>query len=92
MKKRMPWMLGGLAVLVTGTAVGVAMVVDGWEWVLNPLITSTMVIGTLQLMKVANRRAQRRIAAGELPKIMPGQADSSELDETGYAGRPSSPG
>lgn len=80
MKKRMPWMLGGLAVLITGTGIGVAMVVDGWEWVLNPIITSSMVIGTLQLMKVANRRAQRRIAAGEIAQIMPGQTDPSESE------------
>lgn len=80
MKKRMPWMLGGLAVLITGTTIGVAMVADGWEWVLNPIITSTLVIGTLQLMKVANRRAQRRIAEGELPQIMPGQTNSSESE------------
>lgn len=81
MNRRMPWMLGALGVLVTGTAIGVAMVVDGWEWMLNPLITFSATIGTLQLMKVANRRAQRRIAAGEIPQIMPGQTVSSESEK-----------
>ena len=70
-KRRMPWELGALAgwaalltglavtTLMTGSAKDVAFFVAG--------STGVVVLGTVQLMKLANRRAQRRIASGEFP-------------------------
>lgn len=88
-RRRMPWELGalagwamllaGLAVanLAVGSAVGVAFFVAG--------STGGVVLGAVQLMKVANRRAQRRLAAGEFPdfKALSAEATTdSEADPT----------
>jgi hypothetical protein len=65
----MPWELGALAVwsallaglavttLASGSALDVSFFIAG--------STGGIFLGTVQLMKLANRRAQRRIAAGE---------------------------
>jgi hypothetical protein len=66
MKRRMPWMLGTLALVVVAAAGGAAVMAEGAEWVLGPLVTFPVAFGAVQLMKLANRRAQRRLAAGDL--------------------------
>ncbi len=68
-KRRMPWELGALAgwsvllaglfvtTLATGSARDISFFIAG--------STGFVFFGTVQLMKLANRSAQRRIAAGE---------------------------
>lgn len=80
MKRRMPWLLGTLLVLLTGSAIATAIMADGIEWVLSPLIMFGFGLGAIQLMKVANRRAQRRIATGGVPQIALGADDAPESD------------
>jgi len=66
----MPWhfgMLGLAAAVATGIAVAGA---DVAIMILVPATsTVVMTLAAVQLMKLANRRAQRRIAAGEFPDI-----------------------
>jgi hypothetical protein len=76
----MPWLLGVVAVLITGAGAGAAMMSNGLEWVLGPLVTFSLGVGAIQSMKVANRRAQRRIAAGEFLQIPPEDADSAKSE------------
>ena len=67
-KRWMPWQLGalaGISALVTGLIVageGLAVMVF-----FPAGSTILMTLGAVQLMKLANRSAQRRIAAGEFP-------------------------
>ena len=69
-KGRMVWsfaMLGIAAGVGTGFALagaGVAVMT-----LVPPVSTVVMTLGAVQLMKLANRRAQRRIALGEFPDI-----------------------
>lgn len=69
-RRRLPWRFGvlGLAVAV-GT--GVALAAGGFvPMTLLPVgSTIVMTVGAVQLMKLANRRAQRRIAFGEFPAL-----------------------
>ena len=68
-KRRMPWELGALAgwsavlagVVVTALATGFAM--DASFFIAGSM--AVVFLGAVQLMKVANRSAERRIAAGE---------------------------
>ena len=72
-KRRMPWELGALAGwagliaaigagdVLAGNLAGAALLI------VTPTIL--VLLGTVQLMKLANRRAQRRIAAGEFPGL-----------------------
>jgi hypothetical protein len=67
-KRRMPWhfgILGASAGFVTAAiAAGEGLV----ALIVFPTIsTIVMTVGAVQLMKLANRAAQRRIAAGEFP-------------------------
>ncbi len=70
-KRRMPWELGALAgwaALITGfvvTTLATCSAKDVSFFIAAS--TGVVVLGTVQLMKLANRRAQRRIAAGEFP-------------------------
>ena len=64
-RRRMPWELGALAVWVA-LATGFTLADEGLAMLL--FIPAGMAVATLsavQLMKLANRNAQRRIAAGE---------------------------
>jgi Flp pilus assembly protein TadB len=67
-KRRMPWQivaLSGFSALATGSALagkGVAVVAF-----FSAGSIFVMTLGAVQLMKLANRSAQRRIAAGEFP-------------------------
>lgn len=66
-KRRMPWELGALAGWV---GLGIGITLAGKGLALLAFIPAGMGIATLgavQLMKLANRAAQRRIAAGESP-------------------------
>ena len=67
-RRRMPWHFGvlGLASAIATAGVvadaGLAMII-----LLPAASTVAMTLGAVQLMKLANRKAQRRIAAGEFP-------------------------
>ena len=69
-KRRMPWYfgaLGGSAALAAGLIVAGQGVV---AMVAFPIATTAaMTVGAVRLMKLANREAQRRIAAGDYPDI-----------------------
>ena len=71
-KRRMPWELGALAgwsALIAAIATGNVLAGNGVAVMALSMAASTIVVplGAVQLMKLANRRAQRRIAAGEFP-------------------------
>ena len=76
-RKRMPWQLGAVAVF-SMVALASATAAQGATAVVlfSGFGTAGMLIGAVQLMKLANRRAQRRIAAGDYPGI--GSVRSSE--------------
>ena len=69
-KRRIPWQLaaiGGFAAVASGSAMaghGVTAIA-----LISAGSTVAMTVGAVQLMKFANRSAQRRIAAGEFPDI-----------------------
>lgn len=69
-RRRMPWELGAvgafsLVALTSATAgQGLTAVV-----LISALGTAGMLVGAVQLMKLANRGAQRRIANGDYPDI-----------------------
>ena len=67
-KRRLPWELGALAVFVA-LSTGSALTGRAIEVIAISVVVSTiaMTLGAVHLMKVANRIAQRRIAAGEFP-------------------------
>ena len=69
-RRRMPWHFG---ILGLATAVGTAFAVAGADLAIMILLpaasTVAMTLGAVQLMKLANRKAHRRIAAGEFPDI-----------------------
>ena len=72
-KRRMPWELGALAgwsALLTGLAVTTLATGSAKDAAFFIAASMGVVLfGTVQLMKLANRRAQRRIAAGEFPEF-----------------------
>ena len=76
-RKRMPWQLGAVA-LFSIVALSAATAAQGATAVVlfSAFGTAGMLIGAVQAMKLANRRAQRRIATGEYPGI--GLVRSSE--------------
>lgn len=69
-KRRMPWQLaaiGGFAAVASGYAMaghGVTAIAA-----ISAGSTVAMTVGAVQLMKLANRSAQRRIAAGDFPDM-----------------------
>ena len=70
-RRRMPWHFGILAGATAAVAFGIAWNEGGFvPGILFPVGTTlAMTLGAVQLMKFANRRAQRRIAAGEFPDL-----------------------
>jgi hypothetical protein len=66
----MPWELG-LISLVAAVGSGLALAgSDLWVMALLPLGSAAfMTVAAVQVMKLANRQAQRRIASGEYPEI-----------------------
>jgi len=69
-RRRMPWHFGMLG-LAAATATGIAVAgADVTAMILLPVgSVVVMSVGAVQLMKLANRNAQRRIAAGEFPDL-----------------------
>lgn len=64
-KRRMPWEIGALAGWVA-LAAGFTLADEGVALLLViPAAMGIATLGAVQLMKLANRHAQRRIAAGE---------------------------
>jgi len=64
-KRRMPWELGALAAWVA-LAAAFTLADEGLALLLViPAAMGIATLGAVQLMKLANRNAQRRIAAGE---------------------------
>jgi hypothetical protein len=72
-RRRMPWQFGVLGAAAAAAGFGVALgeggLVAGILWPIGSTLAGTL--GAVQLMKLANRNAQRRIAAGEFPDIAP---------------------
>ena len=87
-KRRMPWELGALAGwagliaaigagnVLAGNLAGAALLIVA-PTILVPL-------GAVQLMKLANRRAQRRIAAGEFPGLGASDAEGGRSLTDGW--------
>ena len=67
-RRRMPWHFG---ILAAAAAIGTGIAVAGADLAVMILVpagsTIVMTLAAVQLMKLANRNAQRRIAAGEFP-------------------------
>lgn len=74
----MPWELGAIAVFSmvalasTASAQGPVAVV-----LFSAFGTAAMLVGAVKAMKLANRRAQRRIAYGEYPEIASVHSDGA---------------
>jgi hypothetical protein len=70
-RRRMPWQFGILGVAAAAAGMGGVMADGSPAMIILVPIGSTgaMTLGAVQLMKLANRRAQRRIAAGEFPDM-----------------------
>jgi hypothetical protein len=67
----MPWHLGIIAGATAAAALGIAWSEGGFALgILFPVGTTLgLTVGAVQLMKLANRNAQRRIATGEFPDL-----------------------
>jgi len=72
-RKRMPWELGGLAAwaALVATTGAVNVFAGNFAAVALLIVPPTILVplGAVQLMKLANRRAQRRIAEGDFPGL-----------------------
>lgn len=80
-RRRMPWELGALAGWAgLVTAIGAVNLLAGNLAEVGVLVVAPAIlvpVAAVQLMKLANRRAQRRIAAGEFPGL-----EESRIAET----------
>jgi len=79
----MPWHFATIGIAAAAVGFGVAWDGGGLATAILWPIGSTLALtlGAVQLMKLANRNAQRRIAAGEFPDMKtlgPGAADAGE--------------
>lgn len=71
-RRRMPWELGAVAAFsLVALALASAMAGQGLTTVVlvSAVGTAGMLVGAVQVMKLANRTAQRRIANGDYPDI-----------------------
>lgn len=70
-RRRLPWHMAILALAAGGAGLGVGLSAGGLSMAILWPVGSTlaMTLGAVQLMKYANRKAQRRIAAGEFPDL-----------------------
>jgi hypothetical protein len=86
-RRRMPWHFGILGV---SAGIGTAIAIAGADVSLMILLpagsTIAMTFGAIQLMKLTNRTAQRRIAAGEFPDMRSLRPSATTVQE----GRPGS--
>lgn len=80
-RRRMPWQFGILGV---GAALGTGIAVSGADLAVMMLLPATsmivMTVAAVQLMKFANRRTERRIAAGEFPDYQAIESGRPRLD------------
>ena len=90
-RRRMPWHFGIIGTLAA--AAGLAVAIGEGSLAMAILVpigsTAVMTFGAVQLMKAANRGAQRRIAEGEFPDILalePG-AEDGDADNQPNASR-----
>ena len=83
-RRRMPWHFGILGLAAAGATAAIVADAGLAMLILLPAAsTVAMTLGAVQLMKLANRRAQRRIAAGEFPDMGALGAGGSIHDEEG---------
>jgi hypothetical protein len=69
-RRRLPWHFGLLRVATAAATAGAVAAEGVAMLVVTPLLTTgAMTIGTVQLMKAANRRDQCRIARGEFTDL-----------------------
>ena len=70
-RRRLPWHFGIIGFAAATAALGIALSEGGLvPGILFPVGTTlAMTVGAVHLMKLANRNARRRIAAGEFPDI-----------------------
>ena len=69
-RQRMPWEFGVLGLAAAGATAGTVAGAGLATIILLPAAsTVVMTVGAVQLMKAANRDAQRRIAWGEFPDM-----------------------
>jgi hypothetical protein len=82
-RRRMPWHFGALG-LAVAIGTGVAVAGAGLAATITLPVGSTVVgiLVAVQLMKFANRSAQRRIAAGEFPDMEALRTGDTNEDET----------
>ena len=80
----MPWHLGALA---AATAMGGGLALAGAEAAVMALVpvgaTLAMTLEAVQVMKLANRTAQRRIAGGDYPGLEALMPASPEAEQSG---------
>jgi len=82
-RRRMPWHFATIGIAAAAVGIGVAWDGGGLATAILWPIGSTLALtlGAVQMMKLANRKAQRRIAAGEFPDMKtlgPGAAEAGE--------------
>ena len=70
-RRRMPWQFGTIGAAAALAGVGSAMAGGSPAMIILVPVGTTvaMTLGAVQLMKLANRDAQRRIASGEFPDM-----------------------
>ena len=69
-RRRMPWHFGILGLAAAGATAAIVSDAGLAMLILLPAAsTVAMTLGAVQLMKLANRKALRRIAAGEFPDM-----------------------
>ena len=81
-RRRMPWHFGIIGLAAAAAGLGVAVAYGGSAMAILWPVGSTfaLTLGAVQLMKLANRNAQRRIAAGEFPDIQAVAAGGSDQE------------
>lgn len=85
-RRRMPWHFGILGVSAgIGTGIAIAGAYVAMMILLPAGSTIAMAFGAIQLMKLANQAAQRRIAAGEFPDMRTLLSDVATPQDGGLA-------
>lgn len=82
-KSRLPWYFGviGAATIIATTGIGISKGLTAG--ILFPLASVTVLAVTaVKVMQLANRRAEKRIAAGEFPELLSDASDAEALPGT----------